>query len=164
DFPAVGRFRENARRRAVQAVRGSAPSGEGRTDHEAGARLRPRLKRTGRHFSSLRRQLRRQAFSRHHRAMKSAAKMPPISSTMKTVAVTEPSAYRTARSRSTRVAEFFGQRAPAIAIPVEERLASVGGAVGAIAFAQRVDARVRRANRTMRGVQQRPRALYTVPI
>src|SRR5262249_23413680 len=41
--PAVGRLGEDARRRAVEAVRGSAPAGERGTNHQADARLRPRL-------------------------------------------------------------------------------------------------------------------------
>src|SRR5439155_8356900 len=43
DLPAVGRIRKNARRRAVEALRGSAAPGEAGTGHQAAARLRSGL-------------------------------------------------------------------------------------------------------------------------
>ena len=43
DVPAVGRCGENARRRAVEALRGGAPSGQAGADHQADARLRSGL-------------------------------------------------------------------------------------------------------------------------
>ena len=63
DLPAVGRRREDARRRAVATVRRSAQAGEAGADHEADARLRPGLKRSATEQFTLLQKLLRQSAS-----------------------------------------------------------------------------------------------------
>ncbi len=149
DLPAVGRFGEDARRRAVEAVRRGAASGEGRAGHEADARFRSRLVVVIPSApSALPLVLAPPSLPR------STAKMPTSSDDDETCFHEETRIVK-AHPISTVVVEFRRQRRPALPSAVEDRLAAGKRcAERAIPRAQRVDASVRRRDAAVRVVEQ----------